>query len=95
MVNVTVRVLSKPNPEKLVKIFRTMGTDYDERVMPGIVNEVLKSVVVRDFCNIRSLSRSLLLFFTFTLTFSFFLWHCLNNHSILELEREVSNECVL
>jgi prohibitin 2 len=47
MVNVTVRVLSKPQPDKLVKIYRTMGTDYDERVMPGIVNEVLKSVVAQ------------------------------------------------
>ncbi|EPZ37078.1 hypothetical protein ROZALSC1DRAFT_27314 [Rozella allomycis CSF55] len=47
MVNITVRVLSKPNIEKLPKIYRELGTDYDERVLPSIVNEVLKSVVAQ------------------------------------------------
>ena len=28
-------------------IYRTLGTDYDERVLPSIVNEVLKSVVAQ------------------------------------------------
>ncbi|ORX91381.1 prohibitin-2 [Basidiobolus meristosporus CBS 931.73] len=47
MVNITVRVLSKPQPEALDTIYRTLGTDYDERVLPSIVNEVLKSVVAQ------------------------------------------------
>lgn len=47
MVNITVRVLSKPDPEKLPDIYRTLGTDYEERVLPSIVNEVLKSVVAQ------------------------------------------------
>ncbi|KAI8999783.1 band 7 family-domain-containing protein [Gaertneriomyces semiglobifer] len=44
MVNITVRVLSRPKIDKLPKIFQTLGMDFDERVLPSIVNEVLKSV---------------------------------------------------
>lgn len=47
MVNITVRVLSKPDPQHLVDIYRTLGRDYEERVLPSIVNEVLKSVVAQ------------------------------------------------
>jgi prohibitin 2 len=47
MVNITLRVLSKPDVAYLPTIFRTLGTDYDERVLPSIVNEVLKSVVAQ------------------------------------------------
>lgn len=47
MVNITVRVLSKPNVAKLPSIYKTLGMDYDERVLPSIVNEVLKSVVAQ------------------------------------------------
>ncbi|PTB64541.1 hypothetical protein BBK36DRAFT_1164467 [Trichoderma citrinoviride] len=47
MVNITCRVLSRPNIEALPQIYRTLGTDYDERVLPSIVNEVLKSVVAQ------------------------------------------------
>ncbi|KAL7749552.1 Prohibitin-2, subunit of the prohibitin complex (Phb1p-Phb2p) [Sorochytrium milnesiophthora] len=47
MVNITVRVLSRPNELGLPTIFRELGTDYDERVLPSIVNEVLKSVVAQ------------------------------------------------
>lgn len=47
MVNITCRVLSRPNIEALPQIYRTLGTDYDERVLPSIVNEVLKAVVAQ------------------------------------------------
>ncbi|KIN04690.1 hypothetical protein OIDMADRAFT_191948 [Oidiodendron maius Zn] len=47
MVNITCRVLSRPQVEALPQIYRTLGTDYDERVLPSIVNEVLKSVVAQ------------------------------------------------
>ncbi|KAM0484549.1 hypothetical protein ACHAPX_001975 [Trichoderma viride] len=47
MVNITCRVLSRPKVESLPQIYRTLGTDYDERVLPSIVNEVLKSVVAQ------------------------------------------------
>ncbi|KAJ0121401.1 prohibitin-2 [Diaporthe amygdali] len=47
MVNITCRVLSRPDVKSLPQIYRTLGQDYDERVLPSIVNEVLKSVVAQ------------------------------------------------
>lgn len=47
MVNITCRVLFKPDIFQLPNIYRTLGTDYDEKVLPSIVNEVLKSVVAQ------------------------------------------------
>ena len=47
MVNITLRVLSRPNVGQLPAIHRTLGEDYDERVLPSIVNEVLKAVVAQ------------------------------------------------
>lgn len=47
MVNITCRVLSRPDIKSLPQIYRTLGQDYDERVLPSIVNEVLKSVVAQ------------------------------------------------
>ncbi|GMM38694.1 prohibitin subunit [Saccharomycopsis crataegensis] len=47
MVNITCRVLSKPSVNHLPTIYRTLGSDYDERVLPSIINEVLKSVVAQ------------------------------------------------
>ena len=47
MVNITLRVLSKPNVDALPRIYQTLGLDYDDRVLPSIVNEVLKSVVAQ------------------------------------------------
>lgn len=47
MVNISIRVLSKPEESQLPTIYRNLGQDYDERVLPSIVNEVLKSVVAQ------------------------------------------------
>ena len=47
MVNISLRVLSKPDLEALPSIFKSLGTDWDERVLPSIGNEVLKSVVAQ------------------------------------------------
>jgi prohibitin 2 len=47
MVNITCRVLSRPDVNGLPKIYRQLGKDYDERVLPSIVNEILKSVVAQ------------------------------------------------
>ncbi|KAJ3265850.1 MCM DNA helicase complex subunit [Chytriomyces hyalinus] len=47
MVDITLRVLSRPNVAALPEIFKTLGADYDERVLPSIANEVLKSVVAQ------------------------------------------------
>lgn len=35
----------KPDPSRLNTIYTTIGVDYDEKVLPSIVNEVLKAVV--------------------------------------------------
>jgi len=47
MVNINVRVLSKPDMGRLPEIYRLLGTNFDETVLPSIVNEVLKSVVAQ------------------------------------------------
>jgi len=47
MVNIALRVLSRPEQSALPKIYQTLGLDYDERVLPSICNEVLKSVVAK------------------------------------------------
>lgn len=47
MVNITLRVLSKPDEGSLSRIFRNLGLDWDERVLPSIGNEVLKAVVAQ------------------------------------------------
>lgn len=47
MVNIAVRVLSRPMASNLPVMYQQLGKDYDERVLPSIVNEVLKSVVAK------------------------------------------------
>ena len=47
MVNLTIRVMSMPDPKKLPAIYRQLGKDYDDRVLPSIANEVMKSVVAQ------------------------------------------------
>ncbi|OII75397.1 SPFH domain band 7 family protein [Cryptosporidium ubiquitum] len=47
MVNITCRVLSRPDKERLIEIYRNIGLDHDEKILPSIINEVLKSVVAQ------------------------------------------------
>mmetsp|Transcript_35629 Transcript_35629/g.82499 ORF Transcript_35629/g.82499 Transcript_35629/m.82499 type:complete len:322 (-) Transcript_35629:385-1350(-) len=47
MVNITLRILTKPQPLELPEIFRKLGPDFDDKVLPSIVNEVLKAVVAK------------------------------------------------
>jgi len=47
MVTLTLRVLSRPHLDHLPTIYQTLGMDYDERVLPSIGNEVLKSIVAQ------------------------------------------------
>ena len=47
MVDITLRVLFKPDEHSLPSIYRELGRDFDERVLPSIINEVLKSVVAQ------------------------------------------------
>jgi len=46
-VNITLRILFRPMDHMLPKIYTTLGIDYEDRVLPSITNEVLKSVVAR------------------------------------------------
>lgn len=47
MVEISLRVLYKPDSANLPFIYRRLGKDFDERVLPSIVNEVTKAVVAR------------------------------------------------
>ncbi|RLU21394.1 hypothetical protein DMN91_005767 [Ooceraea biroi] len=47
MVNISLRVLSRPDASTLPAMYRQLGLDYDEKVLPSICNEVLKSVVAK------------------------------------------------
>lgn len=47
MVTIGVRLLHKPNPNHLVWIYQHLGMNYDERVLPSLMNECAKAVVAR------------------------------------------------
>ncbi|KAJ1835804.1 Prohibitin-1, subunit of the prohibitin complex (Phb1p-Phb2p) [Coemansia sp. RSA 2711] len=47
MVSLSLRVLQRPNIENLPQLYQNLGLDYDERVLPSIGNEVLKSIVAQ------------------------------------------------
>ncbi|CAN3371662.1 hypothetical protein DIURU_001833 [Diutina rugosa] len=46
-VSITLRVLHHPEVTELPKIYQSLGLDYDERVLPSVGNEVLKSIVAQ------------------------------------------------
>jgi len=45
MVDITLRILYRPSIENLPDIHRSLGQNYDERILPSIANETLKSVI--------------------------------------------------
>ena len=47
MVNLTLRILTRPIVTSLPQIYEKLGLDYDDRVLPSIVNEVCKMVVAQ------------------------------------------------
>jgi prohibitin 2 len=47
MVRIGLRVLTRPMPEKLPTMYRTLGENYNERVLPSIIHETLKAVVAQ------------------------------------------------
>lgn len=47
IVNIKVRVLWRPKVQALPIIYRNLGLDFDDRVLPSIGNEVLKAVVAQ------------------------------------------------
>jgi len=46
-INLTLRVLYRPNREKLPELYKEFGMNYEDRILPSIINEVLKSVVAK------------------------------------------------
>jgi len=46
-VQITLRILFRPIPKELPRLYMSLGEDYDERVLPSITNEVLKAVVAQ------------------------------------------------
>jgi len=46
-VNLTLRLLYKPNFEKLPLIFKSLGVNFDDRVLPSVGYEVMKSVIAQ------------------------------------------------
>mmetsp|Transcript_75418 Transcript_75418/g.135900 ORF Transcript_75418/g.135900 Transcript_75418/m.135900 type:complete len:259 (-) Transcript_75418:65-841(-) len=47
MVTIHVRMLFKPDIQGLPTIHKTLGEDYDERVIPSIANEVMKATIAQ------------------------------------------------
>lgn len=47
MVTIHVRMLFKPDVQGLPTIHKTLGPDYDDRVLPSIGNEVMKATVAQ------------------------------------------------
>jgi len=47
MVNISLRVLARPDASMLPNLHQELGSDYDEKVLPSICNEVLKAVVAK------------------------------------------------
>lgn len=47
LVNITVRILERPNALNLTRLYLDQRQNYAERVLPNITNEVIKAVVAR------------------------------------------------
>jgi len=45
MVDITLRVLYRPDAHNIALVHQTLGENYDERILPSIANETLKSVI--------------------------------------------------
>lgn len=46
-VKIGLRVLTRPVPDQLPTVYRTLGENYNERVLPSIIHETLKAVVAQ------------------------------------------------
>jgi len=46
-VNLSLRVLYRPKLDQLPAIYKNSGLDYADRILPSVVNEVLKAVVAQ------------------------------------------------
>ena len=50
-VELSLRILYRPKEDKLKEILDNQGLDYDDRVIPSIGNEVLKSVIAQYYAD--------------------------------------------
>ena len=46
-VELTLRILFRPKEDKIAEILNNIGADYDDKILPSIGNEVLKSIVAQ------------------------------------------------
>jgi regulator of protease activity HflC (stomatin/prohibitin superfamily) len=49
-INISLRVLYKPRADSLPTLHQRFGPEYDECILPSILNETLKSVIVSPAC---------------------------------------------
>lgn len=47
LIDIDVTLLYRPDPDNLQTVYRHVGKNYAERVLPSVVNEVLKGVVAQ------------------------------------------------
>ena len=47
MVNISIRVLTRPDTSRLPEGYKTLGMDFNERVLPSVIHETVKSVVAQ------------------------------------------------
>lgn len=47
MVNMAVRVLYRPSADHLHTIYRELGVNYPETVLPSLINEIIKAVIAQ------------------------------------------------
>ena len=45
LVNIELRVLYSLKKEKIIQLHRNYGINYQQKILPSIVNEVVKSVI--------------------------------------------------
>jgi len=50
MVNIGLRVLHRPDKDHLPTVYCNLGKDYDDRVLPSIMNEVYNASVDGRWC---------------------------------------------
>ena len=50
-VELSLRILFRPKEDKLKEILDNQGIDYDDRIIPSIVNEVLRSVFAQYYAD--------------------------------------------